>query len=73
MLDLWYKNAVLYCLDVETYMDGNDDGIGDFEGLTQRLDYLAGLEITCIWLMPFHPTPNRDNGYDVMVRPIEEC
>lgn len=49
MLDLWYKNAVLYCLDVETYMDGNDDGIGDFEGLTQRLDYLAGLGITCIY------------------------
>jgi maltose alpha-D-glucosyltransferase/alpha-amylase len=46
-------------------MDGNDDGIGDFEGLTQRLDYLAGLGITCIWLMPFHPTPNRDNGYDI--------
>ncbi|MBD1806679.1 alpha-glucosidase C-terminal domain-containing protein [Microcoleus sp. FACHB-SPT15] len=65
MLDLWYKNAVLYCLDVETYMDGNDDGIGDFEGLTERLDYLAGLGITCIWLMPFHPTPNRDNGYDI--------
>lgn len=66
MLDLWYKNAVLYCLDVETYMDANGDGVGDFEGLTQRLDYIAGLGITCIWLMPFYPTPNRDNGYDVM-------
>lgn len=66
MLDLWYKNAVLYCLDVETYMDGNADGIGDFIGLTQRLSYIAGLGITCIWLMPFYPTPNRDNGYDVM-------
>lgn len=66
MLDLWYKTAVLYCLDVETYMDSNGDGIGDFEGLTQRLDYLEGLGITCIWLMPFYPTPNRDNGYDVM-------
>lgn len=66
MLDLWYKNAIVYCLDVETYMDGNGDGIGDFEGLTQRLNYLAGLGITCIWLMPFYPTPNRDNGYDVM-------
>jgi maltose alpha-D-glucosyltransferase / alpha-amylase len=66
MLDLWYKNAVMYCLDVETYMDGNGDGIGDFEGLTQRLNYIAGLGITCIWLMPFYPTPNRDNGYDVM-------
>ncbi|MBW4693274.1 MAG: alpha-amylase family protein [Lyngbya sp. HA4199-MV5] len=66
MLDLWYKNAVLYCLDVETYMDANGDGVGDFEGLTQQLAYLEGLGVTCIWLMPFHPTPNRDNGYDIM-------
>ncbi|MBW4484424.1 MAG: alpha-amylase family protein [Tildeniella torsiva UHER 1998/13D] len=66
MLDLWYKNAVLYCLDVETYMDGNGDGVGDFVGLTQRLDYIAGLGITCVWLMPFYPSPNKDNGYDVM-------
>jgi hypothetical protein len=43
MLDLWYKNAVLYCIDVETYMDANGDGVGDFEGLTQRLDYIAGV------------------------------
>lgn len=47
-------------------MDGNGDGIGDFVGLTQRVDYLAGLGITCIWLMPFYPSPNKDNGYDVM-------
>lgn len=66
MLDLWYKNAVFYCIDVETYMDGNGDGIGDFKGLTQRLDYISGLGITCIWLLPFYPTPNKDNGYDVM-------
>ncbi|NMG09725.1 alpha-amylase family protein [Brasilonema sp. UFV-L1] len=66
MLDLWYKNAVIYCIDVETYMDASGDGIGDFEGLTQRLDYIAGLGITCVWLMPFYPTPNKDNGYDVM-------
>lgn len=66
MLNLWYKNAVLYCLDVETYMDGNGDGVGDFVGLTQRLDYIAGLGITCVWLMPFYPSPNKDNGYDVM-------
>ncbi|MGF1493804.1 MAG: alpha-amylase family protein [Microcoleaceae cyanobacterium] len=65
MLDLWYKDAVIYCIDVELYMDGNDDGIGDFEGLISRLDHLAGLGINCIWLMPFYPTPNRDNGYDV--------
>jgi maltose alpha-D-glucosyltransferase/alpha-amylase len=63
--DLWYKNAILYCLDVETYVDGNGDGVGDFEGLTRRLDYLAGLGVTCLWLQPFYPSPNRDNGYDV--------
>ncbi|MFN6530269.1 alpha-amylase family protein [Nostoc sp. ChiSLP03a] len=65
MLNLWYKSAVIYCIDVETFMDGNGDGIGDFEGLIDRLDYIAGLGINCIWLMPFYPTPNRDNGYDV--------
>ena len=63
--DLWYKNAIIYCLDVEKYVDSNGDGIGDFSGLTQRLDYLAGLGITCVWLQPFYPSPNRDNGYDV--------
>ena len=63
--DLWYKNAVIYCLDIEKYVDGNDDGIGDFAGLTRRLDYLAGLGVTCIWLQPFYDSPNRDNGYDV--------
>ena len=63
--DLWYKNAVIYCLDVEKYVDGNNDGIGDFVGLTRRLDYLAGLGVTCIWLQPFYESPNRDNGYDV--------
>ena len=63
--DLWYKNAVIYCLDVEKYVDSNGDGIGDFGGLTRRLDYLAGLGVTCVWLQPFYPSPNRDNGYDV--------
>ena len=66
MLQRWYKNAVLYCLDVETFQDSNDDGIGDFRGLASRLDYLSGLGVTCLWLMPFYPTPNRDNGYDVI-------
>ena len=51
--DLWYKNAVIYCLSVGTYMDANADGIGDFQGLMRRLDYLHGLGITAIWLMPF--------------------
>ncbi|PRY14872.1 maltose alpha-D-glucosyltransferase/alpha-amylase [Pontibacter ummariensis] len=64
--DLWYKRAVIYALDVETFQDSDGDGIGDFQGLIGRLDYLATLGITCIWLLPFYPTPNRDNGYDVM-------
>lgn len=64
--DLWYKRAIVYALDVETFQDSNNDGIGDFQGLISRLDYLATLGITCIWLLPFYPTPNRDNGYDVM-------
>jgi trehalose synthase len=63
--DLWWKNAVVYCLDVETFLDWNGDGIGDFPGLTQRVDYLAGIGVTCIWLMPFYPTPDRDDGYDI--------
>ena len=63
--DLWYKNAIIYCLDVEKYVDSNGDGTGDFEGLTRRLDYLSGLGVTCLWLQPFYPSPNRDNGYDV--------
>jgi maltose alpha-D-glucosyltransferase / alpha-amylase len=63
--DLWYKNAVVYCLSVGTYMDTNGDGIGDFEGLTRRLDYLHGLGVTAIWLMPFQTSPMKDDGYDV--------
>jgi maltose alpha-D-glucosyltransferase / alpha-amylase len=63
--DLWYKNAVVYCLSVATYMDANGDGIGDFKGLMQRLDYLQGMGITAIWLMPFQTSPGRDDGYDV--------
>jgi maltose alpha-D-glucosyltransferase / alpha-amylase len=63
--DLWYKHAVIYCLNVETFLDSSGDGVGDFVGLTDRLDYLAGLGVTCIWLMPFYPSPNRDDGYDV--------
>ena len=63
--DLWWKNAVIYCVDVELFADANGDGIGDFPGLTDKVDYLAGLGVTCIWLMPFYPTPNKDNGYDI--------
>ena len=63
--DLWYKNAVIYCLSVGTYMDANGDGVGDFEGLMRRLDYLQGLGVTAIWLMPFQTSPHRDDGYDI--------
>jgi maltose alpha-D-glucosyltransferase/alpha-amylase len=63
--DLWYKNAIVYCVSVGTYMDSNGDGIGDFEGLSRRLDYIQGLGATTIWLMPFQPSPQRDNGYDI--------
>jgi maltose alpha-D-glucosyltransferase/alpha-amylase len=63
--DYWFKNAVIYCLNVATYMDCNGDGIGDFEGLSRRLDYLHALGVTCVWLQPFYCSPNRDNGYDV--------
>jgi glycosidase len=63
--DVWWKNAVIYCLDVETFADSDGDGVGDFAGLTERVDYLAGLGVTCIWLMPFYPTADLDDGYDV--------
>ena len=63
--DLWWKTAVVYCLDVETFFDWDGDGVGDLSGLTERIDYLAGLGISCIWLMPFQPSPNRDDGYDI--------
>ena len=63
--DLWYKNAIVYCLSVATYMDANGDGIGDFQGLIRRLDYLQGMGVTALWLMPFQTSPHRDDGYDV--------
>lgn len=65
MLNYWYKDAIVYSLDVETFLDADGNGIGDFAGLTSKLDYLAGLGVTCVWLLPFYPSPNRDNGYDV--------
>ncbi len=63
--DLWYKNAIIYCVSVETFMDTNGDGVGDFQGLMRRLDYLQGLGVTTLWLMPFQPSPQRDDGYDI--------
>jgi maltose alpha-D-glucosyltransferase / alpha-amylase len=61
----WYKEAVIYCADVETFQDSDGDGYGDLRGLISRLDYLSRLGVTCLWLNPIHPTPNRDDGYDV--------
>jgi trehalose synthase len=63
--DLWWKNAVIYCVDTASFLDTNGDGVGDLDGLTQRVDYLAGLGVTCLWLMPIYPSPERDYGYDV--------
>jgi maltose alpha-D-glucosyltransferase / alpha-amylase len=63
--DLWYKNAIIYSLDVDTFLDANGDGVGDLEGLIRRLDYLEYLGIDAVWLAPFQPSPMRDNGYDV--------
>jgi trehalose synthase len=63
--DLWWKTAVVYCLDVERFLDWDGDGCGDFTGLAHRIDYLAEIGVTCLWLMPFYPTPNRDDGYDI--------
>jgi maltose alpha-D-glucosyltransferase/alpha-amylase len=63
--DIWWKNAVVYCLDIETYFDTDGDGRGDIRGLSQRIDHLAELGVTCLWLMPFYPTPDRDDGYDI--------
>jgi trehalose synthase len=63
--DQWWKNAVVYCLDIEKYRDSDGDGVGDLDGLVGQVDYLAALGVTCIWLMPFQPTRNRDDGYDI--------
>ncbi|MGI4727983.1 MAG: maltose alpha-D-glucosyltransferase [Janthinobacterium lividum] len=61
----WYKDAVIYELHIKAFCDGNGDGIGDFEGLLQKLDYLQNLGVTAIWLLPFYPSPLRDDGYDI--------
>ena len=62
---LWYKDAVIYQLHVKAFYDANDDGIGDFLGLAQRLDYIQDLGVNTIWLLPFYPSPQRDDGYDI--------
>jgi maltose alpha-D-glucosyltransferase / alpha-amylase len=62
---LWYKDAIIYQSHVKAFFDSTNDGIGDFQGLTQKLDYLQSLGITCIWLLPFFPSPLKDDGYDI--------
>jgi len=62
---LWYKDAVIYELPVKSFCDGNADGVGDFQGLSEKLDYLQGLGVTCLWLLPFFPSPLKDDGYDI--------
>src|SRR5260221_11354533 len=62
---LWYKDAVVYQLNVKSFFDSNDDGIGDFKGLTLKLDYIKSLGVNTLWLMPFYPSPLRDDGYDI--------
>jgi len=62
---LWYKDAVIYETHVKAFFDSNNDGVGDFKGLTQKLDYLQHLGVTCIWLLPFFPSPLKDDGYDI--------
>lgn len=61
-----YKDIIIYSLDVETYQDSDGNGVGDFRGLLGRLDHLADLGVDCLWLLPFYPSPNRDNRYDVL-------
>src|SRR5882757_122370 len=62
---LWYKDATIYQLHVKSFYDANGDGIGDFKGLLQKLDYIAELGVDAIWLLPFYPSPRRDDGYDI--------
>src|SRR6202162_5686643 len=62
---LWYKDAIIYQLHVKAFFDANNDGIGDFEGLSRKLDYLRDLGVTALWLLPFYPSPLRDDGYDI--------
>src|SRR5713226_8333003 len=64
-MDLWYKDGIIYQAHVKTVFDSNNDGIGDFVGLAQKLDYIQDLGITTLWLLPFYPAPLRDHGYDI--------
>ena len=75
---LWYKDAVIYQLHVKAFADSDGNGIGDFRGLTNKLDYLTELGVTAVWLLPFYPSPLRDDGYDISeyrrsIRPTAPC
>src|SRR5437870_2962615 len=62
---LWYKSAIIYEVPVRAFFDSNADGVGDFRGLTQKLDYIQDLGVTALWLLPFYPSPLKDDGYDI--------
>src|SRR6478752_5191537 len=62
---LWYKDAIIYEVHVRAFLDSNADGIGDFRGLTEKLDYLQDLGVTALWLLPMYPSPFKDDGYDI--------
>src|SRR4051812_24286754 len=62
---LWYKDAIIYELHIKAFADSDQDGIGDFKGLLTKLDYLSELGVTAIWLLPFYPSPLKDDGYDI--------
>ena len=62
---LWYKDAIIYQLHIKSFFDGNNDGVGDFRGLLEKLDYIAELGVSAIWMLPFYPSPRRDDGYDI--------
>jgi hypothetical protein len=63
--ELWFKDAIIYQLHIKAFADSNHDGIDDFAGLTEKLDYLQELGVTALWLLPFYPSPGRDDGYDI--------
>nr|WP_254174416.1 alpha-amylase family glycosyl hydrolase [Planktothrix pseudagardhii]CAD5971594.1 Trehalose synthase [Planktothrix pseudagardhii] len=64
---LWFKDAIIYEVPVRAFADSNEDGIGDFIGLTEKLDYLQDLGVTALWILPFFPSPLRDDGYDKLL------